>query len=70
VAQEQWTKSLAALQQWMTDSGANPLLIQTLILNLCASWQTGDTTPHNTIPVLCEQQSAIGWHQTLDGWLS
>jgi len=69
MAKEQWEKSLAALQQWMTDSGANPLLIQALIFNLHA-WQTGDTMPYNTIPKLWEQQATIGWNQTLDGWLS
>jgi len=69
MAKEQWITSVTALQQWMKDLGADPLLTRTLISWL-QTWQTNEPQPNNNIPLLDQQQSAIGWERMLDGWLS
>jgi len=69
MAKEKWTNSVAALQQWMKEAGTDPLLI-TLLISQLQAWYNNAPLSTDTIPLIDQQQSAIGWDQLVNGWLS
>jgi len=69
MAKEKWTSSVAALQQWMKEAGMDLLLI-TLLISQLQAWYNNAPLSTNTIPLIDQQQSVIGWDRLVDGWLS
>jgi len=63
-----WNTTLEALESWLTETGMDPLLTQTLIHNLQA-WHSHSSPPSLQASSPSLQQEQIGWHRALDGWL-
>ena len=72
-SKQAWKKSIAALENWMTQHSTAPKIISAIINNI-NSWRDNHPTQHYERPTaslhnVIQQQEAIGWAPLLRGFV-